>query len=540
MSSPAMSNRSFLVRRLTCLFWFAGWLLLGQQALWGQSPVVEAESLSDFYRDEPTPNLTQRLEQLEAAQRRFEESLAQSETTEPLILPPNFRLLPDYVYSPSYYNTEDVGARPLADYAPPGYEARDQQEGPAVPEYTRIYPAQVSETGERIEFVTRGLYPGSFLAPGTNTSFRLRGFVRLAGMFDFDPVGVQDAFVTNSIPVPQGTGQNFNMSGRISRFALESWTPTNFCDWNIHTFIEADFFNGAGQAAGGGGNPLRLRHAFFDFGYFRFGQQNTVFMDASAWPSLVDFQGPNSWVNQRQPSMRVTVPLGNRMYWAASMERPFSDMATVDANNVLLGANVQDVPDFAMHWRYEGDRGHLQIGGLLRTIGFRPTGESVIRETASGINASAVVHPWAVLFDTDPLGDNPTPMTRSRLLAQVTTGAGVGRYLNDLAGQRLDAQYDAALGELRPVEATGWNVSYEQWFSDYFLSNVTYSHVDVDNNRGLAAAQYESAQYIAASLWWIPVPRLSCAVEFMDGERKNFDGESGRAQRLNGLAQYNF
>jgi hypothetical protein len=194
-------------------------------------------------------------------------------------------------------------ARPLADYAPPGYEARDYQDAPGVREYTRITPPPRPSAEDAGTVVTRGMYPGSFLVPGVNTSFRLRGFVRLASMFDFDPIGSTDSFVPNTIPVPAGVGQNFNMSGRISRFAVESWTPTDYCDWNVHTFIEGDFFNGAPQAAGGGGNPFRLRHAFVDFGYFRFGQQNSVFMDGTNWPSLVDFQGPNGWINQRQPSL---------------------------------------------------------------------------------------------------------------------------------------------------------------------------------------------------------------------------------------------
>jgi len=31
----------------------------------------------------------------------------------------------------------------------------------------------------------------------------LRGFVRLVGLHDCDPIGVNDAFATNSIPVPR-------------------------------------------------------------------------------------------------------------------------------------------------------------------------------------------------------------------------------------------------------------------------------------------------------------------------------------------------
>lgn len=453
----------------------------------------------------------------------------------------DYKPLPESVYSQSYFEQAVGGARAIADYAPPGYEARDQQVGPGTREFTPLYPPPQRLTQEqRDTFVARGLYPGSFLVPGSSTSVRLRGFVRLAGLYDFDPIGVPDAFVTNAIPVPQQVGQNFNMSGRISRFALETWTPTEFCDWNIHTFIEGDFFNGPGQAAGGGGNPYRLRHAFFDFGYFRFGQQNSVFMDGTNWPSLVDFQGPNSWVNQRQPSGRVTVPILDRMFWAASVERPFSNITAVDATGASLGDNVQDVPDFATHWRYEGDRGHLQVAGLLRTIGYRPTGGDATRRTGAAISGNAVFHPWAILFDTNPLEADPSGLTRSRVLLQATWGNGVGRYINDLAGQGFDGQVNPLTGAFQLVEAAGWNASYEHWYNENWLSNFTYAQVNVINNADQPGTTYDSAEYVAASLWWVPIPRLSFGIECLIGKRENLDGEDGRVQRLHGLAQFAF
>ncbi len=446
------------------------------------------------------------------------------------------QFLPSIYYQQSYFDAYEMGARPVADYAPPGYMPREQQEGPGTPEFTPLSPAREITPEERDKFVVRGIYPGSFLAPGTNTSVRLRGFVRLAALYNFDPIGSADSFVTNTIPVPQQTGRNFNMSARISRFALETWTPTSICDWNVHTFIEGDFFNGAAQAAGGGGNPFRLRHAFIDFGYFRFGQQNSVFMDGTNWPSLVDFQGPNSWVNQRQPSARMTIPFNDRFFWATSVERPFSDIATNG-----LGTGVQDVPDFATHLRYEADRGHLQVSGLLRTIGYRATGGSVTRETASGISGSAVFHPWAILCGTDPVRDeDPSGPTRSRVLLQCTRGPGLGRYLNDLAGQGFDGQVNPLTGEFDIVDAFGWNASYEHWFNANWLANFTYANVKVDNNAGQPGMTYNEAEYLAASVWWIPITRLSFGVEYITGERENLNGQHATTQRLHGLVQYNF
>lgn len=454
--------------------------------------------------------------------------------------PPGYRAsepLPEYVYDPDYFAEPWGGARQLPDYAPPGYETRDYQSAPGVPEFTPILSPVPVTQAERDRYVVGGLFPGSFLAPGTDTSFRLRGFVRLQALGDLDPIGSRDSFVPNTIPVPQADGRNFNMSARMSRIAFESWTPTNFCDWNVHTLIEGDFFNGPDQAAGGGGNPFRLRHAFLDFGYFRFGQQNSAFMDPTAWPSLVDFQGPNGWINQRQPSMRMTIPLTDRTFWAMALERPFSDITTSG-----LGTGVQDTPDATAHWRFEADRGHLQVSGLLRSIAYTPNGsDDVERHTGAGISGAAVFHPWALLLGTDPVHEeDPSGLTRSRILLQGTWGPGAARYVQDLVGQGLDGQVDPLTGQFQLVNATAWNASYEHWFNARWLSNFTYAEAHADNNLGQPGTTYEMGSYMAINVWWLPIPRMSFGLEYLRGRRENVSGEEAHANRINGLFQYNF
>jgi hypothetical protein len=444
--------------------------------------------------------------------------------------------LPDYFYRPAYYERPVVSPRSVEEYAPPGYEARDQQVGPGTPEFTPI-PTPVPVTpDERDKFVVRGIFPGSFLVPGTNTSFRLRGFVRLMGLYDFDPIGSRDSFVPNTIPVPQQQGQNYNMSARMSRIALESWTPTPLFEWTVHTFVEGDFFNGADQAVGGGGNPFRLRHAFIDYGYFRVGQQNTVFMDASTWPSLVDFQGPAGWVNQRRPGARVTLPLSDKWFWAGGVEQPFSDITTNGQ-----GSSVQDVPDFATHLRYEGDFGHFQVSGLMRAVGYQPTGGGTTLQAGYGLSAGTTFHPWAYLLGSNPVRkDNPTALERCRIIGQYTVGRGIGRYIQDTAGQGLDGQVDPATGAFTLLYETAFVVSYEQWYTEKWLSNFTYSGTNVANAPGQPGSTYAGAKYLAASLWFIPIRNLSLGAEYLWGERENLDGQRGRANRINGLVQYNF
>ncbi|MBX3438136.1 MAG: porin [Planctomycetaceae bacterium] len=445
--------------------------------------------------------------------------------------------MPQYTYRQNYYNQPGIGARPMADYAPWGYEAREFQDAPGAPEFTPLAPPVPITPEEREKFVVRGLYPGSFLVPGTNTSFRLRGFVRMTGLFDFDPIGSRDDFVTNTIPVPQDSGQNFNVSARYSRFALETWTPTSFCDWNVHTFIEGDFFNGPAQAVGGGGNPFRLRFAFVDFGYFRVGQQNTVFMDNNAFPSTVDFAGPRGLANLRRTSARMTLPLTDTIFWATGVEQPFSDITIVGNGD----RGVQDVPDFATHLRYQEDLGHIQLSTIIRTLGYRPLDEELTRRAGWGFSSSTVFHPWALLNGTNPVRDeNPTGWDRSRILLQHTFGWGISRYIQDTAGLGLDGQVDPLTGAFDTVYAVGWSASYEHWFDEHFMSNVTWSEVYTGHGSGQPGNTYAAAKYLASSLWWIPVRNLSFGVEYVWGERENLDGQNADADRINALVQYNF
>jgi hypothetical protein len=431
-----------------------------------------------------------------------------------------------------------IGPHQYADYAPYGFEARDTDEGqaPGVPEFTPI-TAPVPVTAAELEkFVTRGLGPGSFLVPGTNTSMRLRGFVRLTGLYDFNPIGSRDIFVPNTIPVPQETGQNHNFTARPSRIGLDTWTPTPFFDWNVHTFIEADFFNGPAQAVGGGGNPFRLRFAFVDFGYFRVGQQNSVFMDGNAFPNTVDFQGPAGVANLRRPTIRVTVPLADQLFWAGGIEQPFSDITTNGQ-----GTPVQDIPDFATHLRYESDYGHLQLSGIVRSIEFRPTDGETTRRAGWGLSASTVFHPWALLLCSDPVRkNNPNGLERSRILLQYSFGWGIGRYISDTAGLGLDGQVDQANRSFDTVYVAGWTASYEHWFTEKCLANFTYSAVQAASVDGQPGSTYVGAKYLATSLWYVPIPRMSLGVEYLWGQRENLNEQQGRANRVNALLQYNF
>src|SRR6476620_1178400 len=141
------------------------------------------------------------------------------------------------------------------------------------------------------------LLPGNF----KDTKYKWYGFVRMDAIYDTRPMGSTDDFVTSSIPVPQGKGQNFVMTPRYTRLGFDTLTPLKDCyDWEVKTRIEMDFFNGNTSGAFGS-FPLRLRFAWIDVGPFLVGQAASLFMDYDVYPNVLDYQGPPGMVLVRQP-----------------------------------------------------------------------------------------------------------------------------------------------------------------------------------------------------------------------------------------------
>jgi hypothetical protein len=439
-----------------------------------------------------------------------------------------------YNYLLENYDEPGVGIRAYADYAPQGYYPLDYQEAPGAALYQPL-TRPVSATPEELEkSVIRGPLPGSFIVPGTNTAFRFSGFVRMGANFDFDPIGTPDLFVTRTIPVPQESGQNMNFSARPTRLSMDTWTPVPDKDLMVHTFLQFDFLSGNPPAVGSSSNP-RLRFAYFDVGYFRVGQDTTVFMDPGAFPRTADFQGPNGIVNSRQGLVRMTLPLTERISLATAAEQPFTDITTLG-----LGDNVQDVPDFTSHLRYEADLFHTQVSSIVRTLGYQPTGGQVMREAGWGVNFTGAFHPWAYLMCTNPVRDpNPSPLTRSRVLLQYAFGSGIGRYIQDTSGIGLDGAVDLN-GDFQTLDIQGGTASYEHWFSDRWLTTLTYSNVNVLSTDAQPGTTFAGSDYVAAALWWIPMRNMSIGAEFLYGERENQNGERGRADRIQTVFQYNF
>jgi hypothetical protein len=364
--------------------------------------------------------------------------------------------------------------------------------------------------------VKKGDFPGSWKRPGSNMSFKIGGYVKLTFYKDFDFMPSGDFFIQTQIPV-SGTPESkkdgeTRFNARESRINLDIRGSTPF--GRARAFIEGDFF--------GSGDSFRLRHAYGEGVHVLAGQTWSNFMDISAWPELLEIEGPDSSAFARQGQFRWTQTVRKDLTVAVALEDPNGDF-TIDGVADSEEDSNSKWPDFTSHIRYEDSWGHLQWGGLVRQIRFD-----------DGIGKKDDVIGWGTA-----VSGIISPFGQDNIQFQAAYGEGIGRYIQGLIGTGSDAAPDSS-GGLKALPAGGFNAGYQHWWTDTLRSTVAGQYGFVDNSSGQPGTAVKNWQGGAINLVWNPLPRLLLGVEFGWGRNEVKDGRDGRAQRIQTSTQFNF
>lgn len=157
--------------------------------------------------------------------------------------------------------------------------------------------------------------PGYLQVPGTDSSMKLGGFVKMSIVQSADQVGSADRFIVGTIPV---TGEDAvaaneaSLTTRQSRLNLDVRRRTELGP--LRAFIEGDFAEE--------GDTFRLRHAYGQFRNLLAGQTWSTFVDTQAVPEDIDFEGLNGRVNVRQPQLRYFPNIGRHLQFSVAIEDP--------------------------------------------------------------------------------------------------------------------------------------------------------------------------------------------------------------------------
>jgi hypothetical protein len=368
----------------------------------------------------------------------------------------------------------------------------------------------------------KGEFPGSFKIPGSDAALRIGGRVRMTYVNSFDAIGSDDRFVTSSIPIEgseaAGKTSRVEFSAAPSRLNFDLRTPTGV--GYMRAFIEGDF--------AGGFDVFRLRHAFGQWDRWLLGQSWSTFSDPEAEPDGIDFEGLNAISMARQPQIRWTRPLTERLSFAAALE---------EANPELTGAEgVNQVPDLVVRIRWDPEAppfpfgffregSHVQAALLVRQLRGEtedPNGEprKTLSTTGYGLNLSGVL----------PSRFGPE---KDKVRWAWNFGKGIGRYISDLnavGGQ--DAVFDADRDTLDALPVAATYAAYEHWWGPQVRSTLTAGFVWVDNIDSQTADSLRRTERFSLNLAWSPIPRLDIIAEYLWGRRINLDAQSGHAGQL--------
>ena len=388
----------------------------------------------------------------------------------------------------------------------------------AIAERLAAIEKTVQRTPEMLQgAVSAGDFPGSIRVPGTDAAFKVGGQARMSLVHTLAPLGVDDRFITSSIPVDSqtaGDASRTTYSASPSRLNVDLRSPSRLGD--VRTFLEWDF--------AGAGNAARLRHAFIQAKRWTVGQTWSTFSDPEAEPIGIDFEGLNAISLFRQPQLRFTQPFRDNLNVSVAVENPAPD---------LTGAQgVNATPDFVARLRWEPAKGvpgprlfgrtaHVQAAILVRTLRGEVTGQSDTTLTTGGFggNISGVLVPR---WDQD-----------DRFKFAVNSGWGIGRYITDLGtlgGQ--DAVYDPLADSLRALPVYSTYFGYERAWKPTFTSAFTYGLVRVSNLDIQPSEALRETQRATLNLTWAPIQQLELVLEFLAGRRVNKDGQKGASSQV--------
>lgn len=394
------------------------------------------------------------------------------------------------------------------------------------------------------DVVTAGALPNSWKIPGTNTSFKIGGYVRLDLLKDLTGGGIGGvAGVFGQIPI-SGAAQsqrsgNFYVSARQSRLNFSTLTPTAWGD--LYTFVEGDFYGIGGNELTTNSTTLRLRHAYAKFGNWLAGQWWSNYANVGTIPESIDFGGPIGLPQAiRAPQLRYTLPLGADEL-AFSLENPEADFngalnATYAAGQTLQGTNFTDkVPDLVARYQINRPWGNFAVAGVLRrqtidNVGGTPVNGFIGRQSANG-GGIQVSGRWNYAG-------------KSAMMANYTTGKGIGRYI---FGFPVNDGAAIVNGELQTIRSTGITLGLQQYWNERWRSNLIWGSIKVDYpHPAVPVAAISKLQSYHLNTLWNPTPQLTLGLEYQYGKVENDAtptatlSNKGNASRLQAAATLAF
>jgi len=392
---------------------------------------------------------------------------------------------------------------------------------------------------------------GAFVIPGTKTTLHVGGFIDLSTTYDTNssigPAGYQQLAAFNSrsyvnnasggtvdngnialpgTPYAKAEGR-FQSDPRFSRLNIETDTPSEY--GTVGTVLEMDL-DGDGLTANGKSTysvSPRLRRAFITFGNFTIGQTQQLTYDMPTNVPSIDnnsFMGQESGNRWAQVQYRWNIDAEQKHQVYASLEAPYSDVAGIAPNNFQAGGQmayqtdaVTHYPDISAKYVENGTWGRFFAAGVVRNIEVNtdgvPGSAAFTSTAASAYNQAIHTNVWTGFLDTGVkvftgLGD-----PRNAFMVNGEWGPAGGRNANYSGGNSAVIGPD---GKLHTQQTAGFDVGYQNWFSDNWNAGVMYGLQHQWSREAYQSTQglWKQGQQFEANVFWLPVSYVNFGLAY--------------------------
>ena len=312
----------------------------------------------------------------------------------------------------------------------------------------------------------------------------------------------------NSVHTSTGEASDkLRATAKTTRIGLDFKTNVEGAD--VGGKVEADF---AGNTTDSNGS-LRIRHAYLTLNNWLFGQTTSNFLSNHA-PEMIDFGTNVGGGTARIPQVRYSHKLAPQTQLFVSAEEGNSSVAAgTNLKYSLPNLTAKVTQGFAEGKGKASARAlieHYKAGSADDAIGFG---------VAAGANYQV----------SDPL----------KVSADVTYVKGNSNYLyGSNTAYVLDGTND-----IEQNEAIGVQVGGTYKISPKLRTTLAYGAVFADDGTEYASLNTsgnEKVQQAWANLIYTPVKPVDLGVEYVNGKRETFAGQSFKDNRVGLMAKYNF
>lgn len=379
------------------------------------------------------------------------------------------------------------------------------------------------------------LFPFFSFTQEKKSNFELYGTAMVDAGYNFNSIDPNWFDVMRPSKLPSykneyGPDGNVFFSVRQTKLGVKSSTPTGLGE--LKTQFDFDLI-GFGKDAGQ--TTFHLVNAYGQLGKVGAGQTASAFMDMDVFPTVMDYWGPLSRVFFLNIQLRYVAIEKQNERLIFALERPGGTADGGDYANSIELQNVKPLfklPNLTAHYRKVWEWGHIQIGGIAKSIKWKDldtSGYDLDGSTVGiGGNLSTVI--------------NATKNIKLKM--QGVYGKGMENYIADVTP---DVGLKAQPGNVtQPFQGTalpvwGFLAFAEIKWNSVLESSAGYSMLKIDNSDLQSAKAFERGQYALINLRYQPQSNLIMSAEYQYGRRDNFnDGFHSSCNKIQLSFEYIF